>query len=68
MQINTDAQFVIRCVNNWLSNWLATGWVKSDGEKVINRVQLEELIEAKKGVDVKWVSLQFENLCECFIY
>ena len=58
LQINTDSQFLIRCINDWLPNWLAKGWIKSDGGKVINRVQLEELIEAKKGVNVKWVSLQ----------
>jgi len=54
LQINTDSQFLIRCINDWLPKWKSNGWKKSDGGDVINKVQLEDLVRSKADMEIKW--------------
>ena len=56
MQINTDSQFLIKCITQWMPKWQKNGWKLSTGGDVKNREQLEDLHNAlKKKIDIKWV-------------
>ena len=55
LQVNTDSQFLIQCITEWLPKWQLNGWKVATGEDVKNKLELMELYEAKKGIDVKWV-------------
>ena len=57
LQINTDSQFLIRCITEWLPKWQRNGWRLSDGGVVKNKVQLEDLhYNLKENINIKWVS------------
>ncbi len=57
LQINTDSQFMIKCVTEWMPKWQKNGWKLSTGGDVKNRVQLVDLHNAmdKLNVQVRWV-------------
>ena len=56
LQINTDSQFLIKCITQWLPKWQKNGWKVSDGGDVKNKVQLVDLHQAMKAnIDIKWV-------------
>lgn len=56
MQINTDSQFLIKCITQWMPKWQKNGWKISTGGDVKNKEQLEELHRAlKNNVEIKWV-------------
>jgi len=54
--INTDSQFLIKCVTEWMSNWKKNGWMTKSKQPVKNREDLEELDEAMNSgkIQVKW--------------
>lgn len=59
IQINTDSQFVINSVTQWMEGWKRKGWKTSTGQDVKNKddfLELDRIInEARKvGVDIKW--------------
>ena len=56
MQINTDSEFMIKCMNDWMPTWEKNGWRKSDGREPANLQDLKNLREEARGMDVKWVS------------
>lgn len=56
LQINTDSQFLIKCITQWMPKWQKNGWKLSTGGDVKNKEQLEELHEMlKKSINIKWV-------------
>lgn len=56
LKINTDSQFLISCINDWMPIWKANGWVTSKKTPVINKVELLEMEEALKSLNVIWVN------------
>ena len=59
VQVNTDSQFVINSVTQWMEGWKRKGWKTSTGQDVKNKddfLELDRIIsEAKRGgVDIKW--------------
>merc|ERR1719186_1516865 len=54
--INTDSQFLIKCVTEWMSNWKKNGWMTKSKQPVKTREDLEELDEAMNSgkIQVKW--------------
>ncbi|XP_032796784.2 ribonuclease H1 isoform X1 [Daphnia magna] len=55
LQINTDSQFLIKCITQWMPKWQKNGWKISTGGDVKNKEQLEELHRAlKNNVEIKW--------------
>jgi len=56
LQINTDSQFLIRCVTEWAPKWRKNDWKLSSGGDVKNKVQLQNLHSVYDGIDIKWVS------------
>ena len=43
LTIYTDSQFLINCMELWVPIWQTNGWRKTDGRKVANWIELEEL-------------------------
>ena len=59
LQINTDSQFVINSVTQWMKGWKQKGWVTASGQEVKNKDDfqvLDRLIEDTKssGMEIKW--------------
>ena len=60
LQINTDSQFLIKCITQWLPKWQKNGWKISDGGDVKNKVQLIDLHQVMKAnIEIKWVILLY---------
>lgn len=58
LQINTDSQFLIRCVTEWLPKWRRNNWKLSSGGDVKNKLQLQSLHSVNCDIDVKWNYVQ----------
>lgn len=41
--IYTDSEYVIKCLDQWVPQWITHDWKKSDGKKVKNFVLLQPL-------------------------
>lgn len=57
VQLFTDANYVVRGVNEWLSDWLKHGWKNARGEQVANLdlwQQLKTLLD-KHTVTLTWI-------------
>jgi hypothetical protein len=57
VQLFTDSNYVVRGVNEWLSDWLKRGWKNSRGEQVANLdlwQQLKTLLE-QHTVTLTWI-------------
>jgi len=54
--INTDSQFLINCVTQWMDGWKKNGWMTKSKQPVKNRDDLEELDQAINSgrIQVKW--------------
>lgn len=48
-------------ITKWLEGWKKKNWMKSSGEEVVNKEDLQELDEKLEGINVKWVSLSRRN-------
>jgi len=56
LQVNTDSQFLINCVTQWMKKWKTNGWKTATGQDVKNK---EDLVELDKllmpgTIQVKW--------------
>ena len=53
----TDSTYVLKGITEWIHNWKARGWKKSDKKPVVNKDLWEELdIENnKRDINWKWV-------------
>jgi len=58
LEVRTDSQYVKEGATNWSKNWEKNGWRTYSGDSVKNQSEWRELLDAKKGMDVKFVSLQ----------
>ncbi|XP_066595871.1 ribonuclease H1 isoform X1 [Prorops nasuta] len=54
LKINTDSQFLINCITKWIKGWKRNNWKTSSGKDVINKLELLELEEALKPLQVSW--------------
>lgn len=54
LKINTDSQFLISCINNWMPKWKANGWKTVTNKPVTNKVELIEMEEALKSLNIIW--------------
>ncbi len=62
LQINTDSQFLIKCITQWMPKWQKNGWKLSTGGDVKNKEQLEDLHKMlKKNINIKWVCQNYMN-------
>jgi len=56
LEVNTDSQFLINCVTNWMAKWKKNGWKTGSGQEVKNKEDLLEIDKLLQGgrVEVKW--------------
>jgi ribonuclease HI len=54
VRIVSDSQYVVKGFTEWLPNWEARGWRKSDRKPVENRDLWERLKGATLGLSVEW--------------
>ena len=55
LEIRTDSQFVIDCHTKWVQGWMNNGWRTANGEPVVNRPELELLLNASDGMNIRYV-------------
>ncbi|XP_029655422.2 ribonuclease H1 [Octopus sinensis] len=53
--IKTNNQNLIDSITKWLEGWKKKNWMKSSGEEVTNKEELQELDKKLEGINVKWV-------------
>ncbi|XP_078041766.1 ribonuclease H1 [Augochlora pura] len=54
LKIITDSKFLIKCITTWMPKWKRNGWKTVDGNPVINKVELLEMEEALKSLQIAW--------------
>ncbi|XP_033212309.1 ribonuclease H1-like [Belonocnema kinseyi] len=54
LKINTDSQFLIKCVTEWMKKWKIGGWKTAKKKPVINKEELIELESALSSLEVTW--------------
>ncbi|XP_016842207.1 ribonuclease H1 isoform X1 [Nasonia vitripennis] len=54
LKINTDSQFLISCITQWMPKWKKCGWQTSTGKPVINKTELIEMEKALAPLQVSW--------------
>lgn len=54
LKIITDSQFLIKCINQWMPKWKKNGWKTAKNEPVINKIELLEMEEALKSLNIVW--------------
>lgn len=64
--INTDSQFLIKSICEWLPGWKRRKWKLPNGEPVKNKVDFEKLDNLMRTTDmtIKWVDFLLKNLAE----
>ncbi|MFH4974927.1 hypothetical protein AB6A40_001636 [Gnathostoma spinigerum] len=53
--VKIRSQYIIRCVEKFLSRWMAFGWVTSNGKPVRNAKELQELGRCLEFIDAKFI-------------
>ncbi|MHB1133140.1 MAG: ribonuclease HI [Chloroflexota bacterium] len=56
--VNSDSQYLVKGMNEWVKGWQAKGWVTSTRTPVKNRPLWEELVRLSQGRKVSWVWLR----------
>lgn len=54
LRVNTDSQFLIKCVTQWMPKWKANGWRTASKQPVINKTELLQMENALKSLNVLW--------------
>ncbi|XP_003746993.1 ribonuclease H1 [Galendromus occidentalis] len=54
VEIRTDSDFLVQSTTKWMPGWQEKNWKTAAGKPVINKEDFEDLLEASKGIDVKW--------------
>ena len=66
LKINIDSQFLISCINNWMAKWKCNGWKTFNNKPVINKIELLEMKNILKSLNVIWVIYNyFINILYC---
>jgi len=54
VEIRTDSEFLINCINNRLPFWLTNNWQTAGKKNVRNRSELEYFLKCSKGLQVRF--------------
>jgi ribonuclease HI len=46
-------------MTKWCSSWQRNGWYNKRGLPVVNRPQIEELLDAMQGMQIQWVCINY---------
>ncbi|HEY9583350.1 MAG TPA: ribonuclease HI [Candidatus Paceibacterota bacterium] len=52
--INSDSEYVVKGMKEWINGWQRNGWKNSQKKEVINRDLWENLLEATRGQKIVW--------------
>ena len=53
-QINTDSQYLINCMTEWIFKWKRNNFRTCQGKEVENKMELEELDRLCQGLKIRW--------------
>lgn len=57
LQVNTDSQFVINSVTQWIPGWKRKGWKTASGQEVKNKddfIELDRIMQRKGSMEIRW--------------
>lgn len=57
LTINSDSQFMISAITNWVRDWKDNNWLAKNGEAIVNKddfVQLDEAISSRPNMCIQW--------------
>jgi len=57
LQVNTDSQFVINSVTQWIPGWKRKGWKTASGQEVKNKddfIELDKIMQQKGSMEIRW--------------
>merc|ERR1719397_1188139 len=54
LQINTDSQYLINCMTEWIFKWKRNNFRTCQGKEVENKMELEELDRLCQGLKIRW--------------
>jgi len=57
LQVNTDSQFVINSVTQWIPGWKNKGWRTASGQEVKNKddfIELDKIMQQKGSMEIRW--------------
>jgi len=56
LRVNTDSEFLINCVTQWMAGWKRNGWITKSKQPVKNKDDLVSLDDAMNSgrIEVKW--------------
>ena len=55
LTINTDSQFMINCIENWIQNWKRNGWKTASKQPVKNVDDIKRLDELCSQMKTNWI-------------
>jgi ribonuclease HI len=55
VEVVTDSEYLKNGITQWIHNWKRRGWIKSDGNPVVNKDLWEELDEQVGRHKARWV-------------
>lgn len=55
LTLNTDSQFMIKCMESWIKNWKRNGWQTSTKQPVKNIDDLKRLDKLSEQIKINWV-------------
>lgn len=61
VEILSDSQYVIKGITLWVGGWQKRGWVKSNGQPVLNQDLWLQLMEQVARHEVKWTWVKGHN-------
>lgn len=59
LTINTDSQFMINCMQNWITKWKSNGWQTASRQPVKNVEDMKRLDELCGSIKINWVIFNF---------
>ena len=57
LTLNTDSQFMIKCMESWIQNWKRNGWQTSAKQPVKNIDDLKRLDHLCNLMKINWVNI-----------
>lgn len=59
VKIHSDSALIINAfTQGWIDNWIKRGWRKADKKPVENKELWQDMLEAMKPHDVKWIKVK----------
>ncbi|KAL7677156.1 hypothetical protein ACOME3_003401 [Neoechinorhynchus agilis] len=60
LNVHTDSLFLVQCMTEWIPKWIKNGWIKSDGDSVKNKEELNKLYNLSQQLKIHWIHVRRE--------